>query len=178
MGHRPTPNRHALLRHSRVTQRLVAVFVLATVGGWLVMPGVAMAGTTSAPGAGGASPVAAPASASVYQTAATPAQPDWQARDWAMACMSCHNAAAPVHAGKATLRTLEGRSATAMMASLQAMRDGRQPATLMPQLLKGYRDDELQRIAAYFAAQPVAAQPVATRPAAKPAVATRPAAPR
>ncbi|VVE40027.1 Cytochrome subunit of sulfide dehydrogenase [Pandoraea capi] len=156
LGHRPTPNRHALLRHSRVTQRLVAVFVSATVGGWLVMPGVAMAGAT----------------------AATPSQPDWQARDWAMACMSCHNAAAPVHAGKATLRALEGRSATAMMASLQAMRDGRQSATLMPQLLKGYRDDELQRIAAYFATQPVAAQPVATRPAAKPPVATRPTAPR
>jgi hypothetical protein len=83
-------------------------------------------------------------------------QPDWQARDWAMACMSCHNAAAPVTAGKRALPTLEGRAAAALMASLVAMRDGRQPATLMPQLLKGYRDDELQRIAAYFAAQPPA----------------------
>lgn len=52
------------------------------------------------------------------------------------------------------------------MASLQAMRDGRRPATLMPQLLKGYRDDELQRIAAYFAAQPVATS--ATQRIAKP----------
>ncbi|WP_157122832.1 c-type cytochrome [Pandoraea oxalativorans] len=82
------------------------------------------------------------------------ASPDWQARDWAMACMTCHNASAPVSAGKATLSVLEGRPAAALMDSLRSMRDGKRLATLMPQLLKGYREDELQRIAAYFAAQP------------------------
>lgn len=85
-------------------------------------------------------------------------RPDWQARDWAMACMSCHNASAPISAGKRVLPALEGRPAAELMATLQAMRDARRDArrgaTLMPQLLKGYRDDELQRIAAYFAAQP------------------------
>lgn len=101
-------------------------------------------------------------------------QPDWQARDWAMACMTCHNAAAPVSPGKAALRRLEGRPATELVAALQGLRNGtagtpgtagkavgndeRRPATLMPQLLKGYRDDELQRIAAYFASLP-ASQP-------------------
>jgi cytochrome c553 len=93
----------------------------------------------------------------VYVAPAESARPDWQARDWALACMSCHNASAPVSAGKATLPTLEGRPAAELVATLQAMRDGRRPATLMPQILKGYRDDELQRIAAYFAAQPAPA---------------------
>jgi cytochrome c553 len=68
--------------------------------------------------------------------------------------MSCHNASAPLSAGKPTLPTLEGRPVAELMTVLQAMRDGSRPATLMPQLLKGYRDEELQRIAAYFAAQP------------------------
>ncbi|VVE54280.1 Cytochrome subunit of sulfide dehydrogenase [Pandoraea iniqua] len=116
-------------------------------------------------------PVAAAAPASAPSVAANP-QPDWQARDWAMACMSCHNAAAPATAGKTALSKLEGRPATELVAALQALRnakgDGARPATLMPQLLKGYRDDELQRIAAYFAAQPIA-QPLSPSQSQPPA---------
>ncbi|VVE02401.1 Cytochrome subunit of sulfide dehydrogenase [Pandoraea anhela] len=130
---------------------LAAVCVSATVGAGFIAPGAALAETAAS-----AAEVRAASPAYLPTAASTVAQPDWQARDWAMACMSCHNAAAPVHVGKTSLPALEGRSATAIMTSLQAMRDGRQPATLMPQLLKGYRDDELQRIAAYFAAQPAA----------------------
>ncbi|ANI21798.2 hypothetical protein AB870_26110 [Pandoraea faecigallinarum] len=105
-------------------------------------------------GAHAASPAYVPSPAG---DASRSSLPDWQARDWAMACMSCHNAAAPVTAGKTALPALEGRPAAALMASLRAMRDGQPPATLMPQLLKGYRDGELQRIADYFAAQPAIA---------------------
>ncbi|SUA91268.1 Flavocytochrome c cytochrome subunit [Pandoraea pulmonicola] len=122
---------------------------------WMTQTGFAAsaeAGAANAPAMRAASPVyVAPA------VPAAPIRPDWQARDWALACMSCHSASAPVSAGKATLPTLEGRPAAELVATLQAMRDGRRPATLMPQLLKGYRDDELQRIAAYFAAQPAPA---------------------
>lgn len=124
--------RHALhrryrLRHPMMRRTIAAAFVLTSVA--------SLVATSAAS--------AAPASS-----------PDWQARDWAMACMSCHNASAPVTAGKPALPTLEGRPVAELMTVLQAMRDGRRSATLMPQLLKGYRDDELQRIAAYFAAQP------------------------
>ncbi len=101
-----------------------------------------------------ASLVATSAASAAPTSPASP--PDWQARDWAMACMSCHNVSAPMSPGKPTLPTLEGRPVAGLMTVLQAMRDGQRPATLMPQLLKGYRDDELQRIAAYFAAQPAA----------------------
>ncbi|VVE31650.1 Cytochrome subunit of sulfide dehydrogenase [Pandoraea morbifera] len=100
---------------------------------------------------------------------------DWQARDWAMACMSCHNASAPISAGKAVLPVLEGRPAAELMATLQAMRDARRGATLMPQLLKGYRDDELQRIAAYFAAQPAPSGVGKSSAKANPANPTNPA---
>ncbi|VVE19863.1 Cytochrome subunit of sulfide dehydrogenase [Pandoraea eparura] len=117
-----------------------------------------MAGTVViAAGAASAAPASGLRAASpVYvEPGASPvAQPDWQARDWAMACMTCHNASAPVSVGKATLPALEGRPVTELMTALQAMRDGQRAATLMPQLLKGYRDDELRRIAAYFASQP------------------------
>ncbi len=113
--------------------------------------GVAATGTALAAPASG---VRAASPIYVEPTAPPASQPDWQARDWAMACMTCHNASAPVSAGKATLPALDGRPATELMTALQAMRDGRRAATLMPQLLKGYRDDELRRIAAYFASQP------------------------
>ncbi|VVE22124.1 c-type cytochrome [Pandoraea fibrosis] len=132
---------------------IAAVFVL-TSAAWLAVTGAAFAAPAS--GVHAASPAA------VAQTASQTSRPDWQARDWAMACMSCHNASAPVSAGQAALPTLEGRPVTELMTLLQAMRDGRRPATLMPQLLKGYRDDELQRIAAYFAAQPPAKTPSAS----------------
>ncbi|VVE89012.1 c-type cytochrome [Pandoraea bronchicola] len=140
-------NRHYRRRHPTIRWTIAAAFVLMPAV-WSGVTGTALAAPAS--GVRAASPVY------VSQPVPQASQPDWQARDWAMACMSCHNASAPVSAGKAVLPTLEGRPVTELMAVLQAMRDGRRPATLMPQLLKGYRDDELQRIAAYFAAQPAA----------------------
>lgn len=110
-----------------------------------------------ATGAASAAPASGVRAASPVYVESGPsllAQPDWQARDWAMACMTCHNASAPVSVGKATLPALEGRPVAELMTALQAMRAGQRAATLMPQLLKGYRDDELRRIAAYFASQP------------------------
>ncbi|WP_150564766.1 c-type cytochrome [Pandoraea cepalis] len=128
-----------------VTPTIAAALVL-TIGTGVVATATAWAAPVS--GVRAASPV--------YVEPAAPQapQPDWQARDWAMACMTCHNASAPVSTGKATLPALDGRPATELMSTLQAMRDGQRTATLMPQLLKGYRDDELRRIAAYFASQP------------------------
>ncbi|GAB3630355.1 hypothetical protein GCM10027419_52120 [Pandoraea terrae] len=86
---------------------------------------------------------------------------DLQARDWAMSCLSCHNIAAPAHARRPALKALDGRSADALLAQLRDLRDGRPPSTLMRQLLAGYQDDELARIAAYFASR--AAAPPAGR---------------
>ncbi|WP_287497145.1 hypothetical protein [Pandoraea sp. CB10b_02] len=147
----PMPNRRYRARQGWATPAalvLGAAMLVASAGHAAFAEGAPAAAPSPAPSP--AQPVAQPS------TARAPS-PDWQARDWALACMSCHHASAPVSAGNATLPTLptlEGRPAAELVAALQAMRDGRQPATLMPQLLRGYRDDELRRIAEYFAAQP------------------------
>ncbi|APD11438.1 hypothetical protein UC34_25475 [Pandoraea vervacti] len=185
-GDGPTTHRRDRLRHPKVRQPFAAVFVSVT-GSMAI--GMAAAQTSEASGVHAASPVylarppaeSSPSPGSDARPRHPPGLPsggqtDWQARDWAMACMTCHNAAAPVTAGKQTLSVLEGRAAAPLMASLAAMRDGRQPATLMPQLLKGYREDELQRIAAYFASQPGAGASSSSRAAPMPSAVAVPSA--
>ena len=144
-----SPHRHRS-RDPRTARMIAAALVLGAALGTALGGTAKLAHGAPTAGVRAASPVY------VAPEAATSAadRPDWQARDWAMACMSCHNASAPISAGKRVLPALEGRPAAELMATLQAMRDARRGATLMPQLLKGYRDDELQRMAAYFAAQP------------------------
>ncbi|VVE81568.1 Cytochrome subunit of sulfide dehydrogenase [Pandoraea sputorum] len=135
---------------------MAAAFVLTASLGFAVSDVASATEVPPASGVHAASSASAASSAYLAPSAAqsSRAEPDWQARDWAMACMSCHNASAPVSAGKATLSVLDGRPAAELMDALRSMRDAKRPATLMPQLLKGYREDELQRIATYFAAQP------------------------
>jgi sulfide dehydrogenase cytochrome subunit len=41
-----------------------------------------------------------------------------------------------------------------MLQKLMDFKTGRKPATIMHQLSKGYSDEQLQELAAYFAAQP------------------------
>lgn len=149
-GHCPDTRRRNRPLRRKASRTIAAAFVLTASLGFAVSGVASAAEALSASGVRAASPVYVAPSAARSSSAET----DWQARDWAMACMSCHNASAPVSAGKATLSVLDGRPAAALMDSLRSMRDGKRSATLMPQLLKGYREDELQRIAAYFAAQP------------------------
>ena len=40
-----------------------------------------------------------------------------------------------------------------MLAALADYRSGRQPGTVMPQIVKGYTEEQLRLVAAYFAAQ-------------------------
>ncbi len=76
-----------------------------------------------------------------------------QDRAWAAACATCHGASGSPPAGGAP--ALNGRDAELTYAQLLAYKDGRMPqATVMPQLAKGYSDDELRRIATYFASHP------------------------
>ena len=50
-------------------------------------------------------------------------------------------------------RPLAGKDKDEMLQKLLDFKNGRKPATLMHQLAKGYTDDELRAISAYFAAQ-------------------------
>jgi cytochrome c553 len=76
---------------------------------------------------------------------------DHAARSLAATCANCHGT--------------EGRSATKDVASLaglpkehivsqmKAFKDGTRPATVMHQLAKGYTDQQIELLAAYFAAK-------------------------
>ncbi len=66
----------------------------------------------------------------------------------AATCTGCHG-------GHGTaLPPLAGQPQPALLANLRAFRDGSRPATIMTQLAKGYTDEQLALIAAWFAAQP------------------------
>ena len=69
----------------------------------------------------------------------------------AATCTGCHGTRGQT-AGTA-LPPLAGQSKEALLASLRAFRDGSRPSTIMTQLAKGYTDEQLEQIAAWFAAQ-------------------------
>lgn len=69
----------------------------------------------------------------------------------AATCAACHGTEGRAVEGEAMPR-LAGRPREALVASLRAFRDGSRPATVMPQLAKGYSDEEIDALAAYFAA--------------------------
>jgi cytochrome c553 len=69
----------------------------------------------------------------------------------AATCTGCHGTHG-VTAGDA-LPSLAGQPKEALLASLKAFRDGTRDSTIMRQLARGYTDEQLATIAAYFAAQ-------------------------
>jgi sulfide dehydrogenase cytochrome subunit len=73
-----------------------------------------------------------------------------QVKVWAAACANCHGTNGHAEPGMAVLA---GKNANDMLQSLLDFKSGRKPATIMHQISKGYTDDELRAIAAYFAAQ-------------------------
>jgi cytochrome c553 len=48
---------------------------------------------------------------------------------------------------------LAGQDAGAMVAAMQAFRSGQRPATVMDRIAKGFSDDEIKAIAAWFVTQ-------------------------
>jgi len=69
----------------------------------------------------------------------------------AASCSGCHAATPNVDT---PMPRLVGQDASAMAAAMQAFRDGRRPATVMDRIAKGFSDDEITAIAAWFGAQP------------------------
>ena len=68
----------------------------------------------------------------------------------AASCSGCHSARA---AATTPVSRLYGRDAGEMLTAMAAFRDGSLPATVMNRIAKGFSDDELRPIAAWFAAQ-------------------------
>jgi len=73
-----------------------------------------------------------------------------QVRSWAASCANCHGTDGRAQPGMVSL------AGAAQAETVQKMLDfkaGRRPATIMHQLAKGYSDEQITAIAAYFAAQ-------------------------
>lgn len=91
-------------------------------------------------------PVLAAISASAAAQASNPTP--LQVQIWASSCMACHG---PEGRAEGVGIQLAGKPMEELRGKLIAYKEGRLQATIMHQHAKGYSDDELSRIAAYFA---------------------------
>ena len=73
------------------------------------------------------------------------------ARNLAATCANCHGTNG--HA-RGDMKPLAGVSADKIVAMIADFKSGNQPATIMHQISKGYSDEQIKLIAAFFAAQP------------------------
>ena len=68
----------------------------------------------------------------------------------AASCSGCH----PAHANASTpVPRLAGQGADAIIDAMQAFRSRQRPATVMDRIAKGFSDEEIKAIAAWFATQ-------------------------
>lgn len=73
------------------------------------------------------------------------------ARNLAATCANCHGTNG--HA-RGDMKPLAGMPSDKMIAMLGDYKSGNQPATIMHQIAKGYTDEQIKLMAAFFAAQP------------------------
>lgn len=76
---------------------------------------------------------------------------DTAARNLTAACAICHGTGG--HAVTKDVTTLAGIPADHLAKQLRDFRDGKRPATVMHQIAKGYTDQQIDAMAAWFAAQ-------------------------
>jgi sulfide dehydrogenase cytochrome subunit len=69
----------------------------------------------------------------------------------AASCTGCHGTNGATQGN--TLPPLAGQQKDALLAAMKAFKAGTRPATIMTQIAKGYTDEQLEALAAYFAAQ-------------------------
>lgn len=87
--------------------------------------------------------------ATVCSWASAQAMDPLQVRSWAAACANCHGTAGVAQSG---MESLAGANKDDLYKKLIDFKTGKKPATLMHQLSKGYSDEQLQALAAWFAA--------------------------
>jgi cytochrome subunit of sulfide dehydrogenase len=78
------------------------------------------------------------------------------ARSLAATCANCHGTNGNA---RGDMKSLAGVSAEKIVGAMADYKSGALPATIMHQIAKGYTDEQIRLVAAYFAAQkPVAAK--------------------
>jgi cytochrome c553 len=82
----------------------------------------------------------------------TPAATALHTRALAATCANCHGTEGRAAPGE-PLVALAGLPREHIATQMRAFRDGTRPATVMHQLAKGYSLEQIDQIAAYFAAQ-------------------------
>jgi cytochrome c553 len=117
--------------------------VAAGLGSLSIAAVVAAAGGSFMAAAG---PVTWPRSSLVRIAAAASAQPP----PGAAACSGCHPASAKV---SSPVPRLVGLDRAAIVRAMQEFRAGTRPATVMDRIAKGFTDEEVQAIAAWYAGQ-------------------------
>jgi len=65
-------------------------------------------------------------------------------------CANCHGTQG---VAKGAMPSIAGQSKERIAEAMRAFRDGKRPATIMHQLAKGYTDEQIDAVAAHFAAQ-------------------------
>jgi len=78
------------------------------------------------------------------------AQSPEQVRSWAAACANCHGTNGRAETGN---ESLAGVKQEELVKKLMDFKSGRKPATVMHQLSKGYSDEQIVALAAYFSQQ-------------------------
>jgi len=81
-----------------------------------------------------------------------------RARSLAASCAQCHGTDGHTPPGSA-MRPLAGMAAPYLTEQLLAFRSGERPGSVMPQLAKGYSEQQIAQLAAYFAGVPTASTP-------------------
>jgi sulfide dehydrogenase cytochrome subunit len=72
-----------------------------------------------------------------------------QVRSWAASCANCHGTVGVAQPG---MESLAGQPKEDLLKKMLDFKSGKKPATLMHQLSKGFTDEQLEQLAAYFAA--------------------------
>jgi sulfide dehydrogenase cytochrome subunit len=72
------------------------------------------------------------------------------ARNLAASCTGCHGTGG-ISAG--TVASLAGQPKDDLVAKMQDFKTGKRSGTIMPQLAKGYTDEQIDLVAGWFAAQ-------------------------
>ncbi|HEY6240347.1 MAG TPA: c-type cytochrome, partial [Burkholderiales bacterium] len=75
------------------------------------------------------------------------------ARNLAAACATCHGTNGTNGASQQGMPALAGREKEFLVQQMQDFKSGKRPATVMHQIARGYSDEQVETLAAYFAAQ-------------------------